>query len=588
MRTLLTLLICGALHAQPPAIIPETDARNTEIPNTDTHFTARTYRTLAEWQARRAYLRKQILSAAGLLPMPPKTPLHPQIFGRIENKTYSIEKVLLETMPGYYLGGNLYRPLQAAPPGGFPGIVSPHGHWDYGRLEHSAVASVPARCINLAQQGYVVFSYDMVGYNDTIQTPHDFGGPVEQLWDFGSLSLQLWNSIRAVDFLESLPEVNAARIGATGASGGATQTLLLEAVDDRIRFSAPVNMISAIMQGGGECENAPNLRLDTFNVEIAAMMAPRPMIMVSATGDWTRNNLTEEFPAVRAIYELFGQGGNVEAMHQDAPHNYNQVAREAVYRFFGKHVLGETDVTKFKERGIRLEKLQDMLALHNRTLPGNALDYAGLFAQWVRAAQTLVQATTDRGQLREMLEFALGAEWPDRVISQVKGERIVFGRPGRGDRVAGFWSPGEGRKVLFIHPDGAEAARRSAEFAALVRAGRPIYAIDAFQTGAAVAPRDREARMFLTFNRSDDANRVQDILTVLRWMDAPGVELVGVGRAAVWCQFAAALSRQKVVLNADVSNFTGTDQEYVDRFFVPGIQRAGGLRAARLLTENRE
>jgi dienelactone hydrolase len=588
MRTLLTLLICGALYPQAPAPIPETDARNTEIPNTDTHFTARTYPTLAAWQARRAHLRKQILSAAGLLPMPPRNPLHPQIFGRIENKTYAIEKVLLETMPGYYLGGNLYSPLQAAPAGGFPGIVSPHGHWDYGRLEHSAVASVPARCINLAQQGYVVFCYDMVGYNDTIQTPHDFGGPVEQLWDFSPLSLLLWNAIRAVDFLESLPGVDAARIGATGASGGATQTFLLAAVDDRIRFSAPVNMISAIMQGGGLCENSPNLRLDTFNVEIAAMMAPRPMIMVSATGDWTRNNLTEEFPAVRAIYQLFGQAANVEAMHQDAPHNYNQVAREAVYRFFGKHVLGETDAAKFKERGIRLEKLQDMLALHNRTLPGNALDYAGLFAQWVRTAQTLVQETTDRGQLREMLEFALGAEWPERVVSQVKGERIAFGRPGRGDRVAGFWSPGEGRKVLFIHPDGAEAARHSAEFAALVRTSRPIYTIDAFQTGAAVAPRDREARMFLTFNRSDDANRVQDILTVLRWLDAPDVELVGVGRAAIWCQFAAALSRQKVVLHADVSNFTGTDQEYVDRFFVPGIQRAGGLRVAHLLTENRE
>ena len=152
MRMLSILILCGALQAQ----IPATDARNTEIPNTDTHFTARTYKTLAEWQARRAYLRKQILSAAGLLPMPPKTPLHPQIFGRIENKTYSIEKVLLETMPGYYLGGNLYRPLKPAPAGGFPAIVSPHGHWNYGRLEHTVLASVPARCINFAQQGYVV------------------------------------------------------------------------------------------------------------------------------------------------------------------------------------------------------------------------------------------------------------------------------------------------------------------------------------------------------------------------------------------------------------------------------------------------
>src|SRR5438876_1879044 len=135
------LLLACTLRAQ----IPPQDSRNTTIPDTDTHFTPPTYKTLAEWQARREHLRKQILSAAGLLPMLPKTDLHPQIFGRIENRTYSVEKVLLETIPGYYLGGNLYRPLKPPPAGGFPAIVSPHGHWNYGRLEHTDIASIPAR-----------------------------------------------------------------------------------------------------------------------------------------------------------------------------------------------------------------------------------------------------------------------------------------------------------------------------------------------------------------------------------------------------------------------------------------------------------
>jgi len=138
------------------------------------------------------------------------------------------------------------------------------------------------------------------------------------------------------------------------------------------------------------------------------------MFMAAATGDWTRNMLREEYPAVRAIYELFDKAANVEAMHQDAPHNYNQVAREAVYRFFGKQVLGETDAAKFKERGIRLEKLQDMLALHNRTLPANALDYAGVFAQWVRTAQTLVGQIAvymvDRELTNRMRALAFPAE----------------------------------------------------------------------------------------------------------------------------------------------------------------------------------
>src|ERR1051325_9375512 len=327
-KLVVALAACCAAHAQ----IPAQDARNLNPPNTDTHFTARSFRTLAEWEAHKQHLRKQILSAAGLMPLFPKSDLHPQIFGRIENRASPIEKVRLETLPGYYLGGNLYRPLKPAPPEGFPAVLSPHGHWNYGRLEHTHLASVPARAINLARQGYVVFAYDMVGYNDTIQTPHDFGGkPAEQLWGFGPLGLQLWNSIRSLDFLESLPGVNRQKLGVTGASGGATQTMLIAAVDDRIQFAAPANMVSFIMQGGSPCENAPNLRLDTSNVEIASMMAPRPMIMTAATEDWTRNMMKEEFPAVQAIYDLYDKRANVDALLLQAPHNYNQPNREAMY-----------------------------------------------------------------------------------------------------------------------------------------------------------------------------------------------------------------------------------------------------------------
>jgi len=575
MRILVVVFsACLGVQAQ----IPAQDARNLNPPNTDTHFAPKTYQTLALWQAHKELLRKQILSAAGLDPLFPKNDLRPQIFGRIENRDYSIEKVLLETLPGYYLGGNLYRPLKPAPPEGFPGVLSPHGHWNYGRLEHTTIASVPARAISLARQGYVVFAYDMLGYNDTIQTPHDFGDtPKEQLWGFGPLGLQLWNSIRVIDFLQSLPGVNRNQIGATGASGGATQTLMISAIDDRIKFSAPANMVSLIMQGGGLCENAPNLRLDTNNVEVAAMMAPRPMLMTAATGDWTRNMLSEEYPAVRAIYDLYGQGGSVATLLLDAPHNYNQPNREAMYAFFGKHVLGIDDPARFKERSIRIEKLQDMLALHNRKLPDNALSFGQLFDEWIR----LSQAQTENP--RERLAGALAAEWPSEVLSSIDGERILLGRPGKGDRISGIWIKGSNPPALVVDPAGAEAARKSPEVARLVQSGRSVLMIDAFQTGSAVAPRDRSVKMFLTFNKSDDANRVQDILTALAWLNTPKTRLAGLGKAAVWCLFAAAVSRQPVDLQADPGRFAGADQDFIDNFFVPDIQRAGGLRAARQL-----
>jgi hypothetical protein len=331
------------------------------------------------------------------------------------------------------------------------------------------------------------------------------------------------------------------------------------------------------MQGGSLCENAPNLRLDTNNVEIAAMMAPRPMIMTASTGDWTKNVPTEEYPAVRAIYELYGKPDNLATFYQDAPHNYNQTNREAMYAFFGKHVLGIDDPAKFNEKSIRLEKLEDMLALHNRKLPDNALNYQQLFGEWIRLSKE------QTGDARERLTYALGAEWPADVQSEIEGEHVVLGRAGKGDRIAGIWIKGANPPALVIHPDGADAARKSPEVAALLKEGRAVLAIDAFQTGSAVAPRDRSHKMFLTFNQSDDANRVQDIVTALAWLNAPNTRLVGLGKAAVWCLFAAAVAPRPVDLKADAGQFKGTDTDFENSFFVPGIQRAGGLQAARRL-----
>lgn len=565
---------------------PSTDIRNTYTPNTDTHFTMPEYKTLAQWEARKAQLRQQILSAAGLNPMPEKTPLNAQIFGRVEGKDYTIEKVLLETWPGFYLGGNLYRPLNK--PGRHPGIASPHGHWNYGRLENSSTGSIPARCINFAKQGYVAFCYDMVGYNDTLQTPHRFRSAEGELWAFGPLGLQLWDSIRVIDFLQSLPDVDPERIGMTGASGGGTQTFLLTAVDDRVKWSAPVNMISGIMQGGCVCENAPNLRVGANNIEIGAMMAPRPLMMVSATGDWTKNTPREEYPAIKHIYELYGKPENVEMIQIDAPHNYNKQSREAVYRFFGKFILGDTDASHFTEKSFPVEPLQNMLALMNRKLPSTALTFDGVFDAWKAMAKRQAD-TADRNSLRERMRLAMAAEWPAEVSGTTEGERIVLTRPGKGDRVPGLLLKGQGNgAALLVAPGGADSARQLPQVKALQQSKAQVLLIDAFQTGSAVAPRDRTHEMFLTFNKSDDANRVQDILTGLRFLNTRQtgpLELVGLDRAAVWALFAAAVTPVELRLSADTRDFHGSDQEFIDRFFVPDVQRAGGLKAAMKLTE---
>jgi dienelactone hydrolase len=573
MQTRLKIVLAGALlSAVLPAQIPATDARNSDLHHTDFHFTMPTYATLPEWEAHQAHLRRQILVAAGLYPLPEKTPLHPEISGRIERGDYSIEKVALETMPGYYLGGNLYRPLH--PGGKVPAVLTPHGHWTYGRLENSPDFSGPALGINLARQGYVAFAYDMVGYNDTLQTEHRFSSPAYQLWSFTPLGLQLWNSMRALDFVESLPEVDSRRIAVTGASGGGTQAFLLAAVDSRVRAAAPVNMVSFIMQGGCVCENAPGLRIGTSNVEIAAMMAPRPMLLVSATGDWTRNVPREEYPAIRSIYELYKQPDNVAVVQFQAEHNFNRRSREAVYGFLAKQLLGADSSQPVAERGVEVEPLRDMLVWQGRSLPPNALTQAQLFDEW-KLSGRMRMAALDGAARREARLEVFHAEWPPEVLSEGAGEQIALGRPGRGDRVPGIWLQGAGAATLVIHPDGSEAARRDARVAELIRAGKAVLLIDVFQTGRAVAPRDLTKQFIPTFNASDDANRVQDILTALRFLDARHAgtpALMAIGKAGAWARYAKAMAPIDVALSADAGSCPSRDEDFVNELFVPGVQ----------------
>ncbi len=512
--------------------------------------------------------------------MPVKAPLRPKIIRRLEYEDYSIEVFLIETLPGYYLGGNLYRPAGKKLPA--PAVLIPHGHWKRGRLEDQRSYSVPALAINLARQGYVAVTYDMVGFNDTQQTPHSFGGWAETLWSFTPMGLQLWNSIRVVDYLQSLSDVDGRRIAATGASGGGTQTFLLAAVDDRIGYAAPVNMVSAYMQGGDPCEEAPNLRLGTSNVEIAAMMAPRPMLLVSSTHDWTRHTPNEEYPAIKQIYELYHARDNVQNVHIDAEHNYNRQSREAVYQFLAAHMQPNHEAKIITEEEYSVPPDDELLAFPkpgDRGLEG----YAQVFETWKVESSLQTQEHFDQGAQRDALRNAMAAEWPPQVESAVGGNRIVLGRPGKGDRVNGYWTPGRGAPALIVHSEGINAALRTETAAQLLRAGRPVLIIEPFRSDPTRKQREQSDSYFLSYNRSESADRVQDILTSLAFLKnqySGRTELIGISDAGIWCIFAAAIAPIPVDVIADLNGFGGSDEDFRDRFFIPGIQRAGGLNTA--------
>jgi dienelactone hydrolase len=590
------------------ASLPAEDARNTVI-SSRTHYTMPVFATREAWQERAAFLRKQILASAGLLPMREKRPLNAQVFGKLERQGYSVEKVLLETLPGFYLGGNLYRPLGQQGP--FPGVVSPHGHWAFGRLENTALVSVPGRAMSMARQGYVVFTYDMVGQNDTNQIPHHWSEARHDLWNIGPMGIQLWNSIRATDFVSSLPDVDPARIVATGASGGGTQTFFLMAVDDRIKAAAPVNMISATAQGG-VCENAANLRAgwpDFSNMVVGALMAPRPLILISNGGDWTVETPKEVFPAIQSIYRLYGAEKNVANVHfAQFIHNYNKESREAVYQFFNQHILNKP--APVAEAAFRVDFPHELLALHGRSRPANAITGLDqLVDNMIREDRAMTERlqprdsatlATAREAFAERLTFSLLALRPKaaELLSEKKsavpmGEHLVIGRSGKGDRVPAVWlAPrkvnSEVAPTLIVHPNGVTSVLGSPLAKALLNRGGVVMGIDAFQTGTAVAPRDTSNRAFVNFNQTNDANRVQDILTALEYLrsrsKAQTVNLVGLEAAGIWSYFARAMAGEGVNLAADLVQFAAdTDSEYVDKFFIPGLRRAGDFRAASVL-----
>ena len=594
------------------------DARGGTPRDLNTPYTFPGY-TKAEWTEKAAALRQQIRVANGLVPTHESTPLNAEIFGRIEREDYSIEKVYFEPLPGFFTTGNLYRPLGKQGP--FPGIVSPHGHWGRGRLENIERGSIPGRCINFAKQGYVIFAYDMIGYNDSgKQIAHGYGGAHEGLWGLSAMGLQLQNSMSSIDFLESLSDVDNERIGCTGASGGGTQTFILTAVDERIKVSAPVNMISATMQGGCICENAPNLRLDVSNIEIGALMAPRPLLLVSATGDWTVKTPTVEYPAIRSIYAHFDAEDRVHQVQVDAEHNYNKESREAVYAWFAKWFLGAEDTSAFKEVEFEVEPDEDLLVFSKREIPAHAMKQEAFLPAWINLSQQEIEKRkpTNEAELQtfnqEMgsgLQYALGLHIPKRTDvtlvepegafpttyhTNLSAKHLVIGRKGVGDAIpAVLFSPepqvGHDPVTLIVHPGGkenlinSETGEPSSLITALLGADQKVLIVDVFGTGEhGNYERSEDTNYFTTYNRTTAALRVQDIVTTLRGFTGRGdvseVNLIGIGEAGLWSLLAAGFTEVKNVV-VDAAEFDNTsDTAFLETLPIPSIRHVGDFRTA--------
>lgn len=575
----------------------------------------------AEWSQRSARVRQQILTTLGLWPMPTRTPLNPVIHGRVDREDYTVEKVYFESMPGFYVTGNLYRPKGRT--GKNPAVLFPHGHWENGRFyenpkvrqeiaegqerfEQGGRSLLQALCVQLARMGCVVFHYDMLGYADSQQismgiahgfakqrpemnTPENWGlfSPAAESHFQSVMGLQTVNCIRALDFVESLPDVDASRIGVTGASGGGTQTFILGAIDPRPAVAFPAVMVSTAMQGGCSCENASGLRVDTGNVEFAALFAPKPLGMTGAN-DWTREMATKGFPELRQLYGLLGKSDAVTfKAFNHFGHNYNAPSRCVMFSWMNRHLrLGwEEPVIEKDYRPLTTREMSVWDEAHPQPEGGPAFERK-LLRWWKEDAdKQLSKVAEDATRFREVygrgVEAVIGRGVPaagdvayEQTYKEEAGTYWALGgtlKEARRQEATPivFYYPKEwkGRVVIWVHPQGKAGLcdpssgtqfTPNAELMGLLSEGAAVATVDLVHQGdlsvdghpLEVTPKvksPREAAAFtLCYNPSVFASRVHDILRVVSFVKhherAPrSIEMVGLGGAGHWVAAARAI-----------------------------------------------
>jgi len=639
----------------PPGDLPK-DVRLAPPKDLDGYFPFRPASSQDAWEKRAAHVRRQLRVALGLLPEPTRTPLQAVIHGRIEGDDYTVEKVYFQSMPGFFVTGSLFRPKNPAASGKkIPAILCPHGHWDEARFRllgdgelKKELASGGERLANggrsifqslgvqLARMGCVAFVYDMIGYCDAKQisfdvahkfakqrpemsTPENWGlfSPQAETHAQSVMGLQTWNSIRALDFLTSLPEVDPQRLGCTGASGGGTQTMILAALDRRLAVECPAVMVSTAMQGGCTCENASLLRVDTGNIEFAALFAPKPLGMTAAN-DWTKEMETKGFPELRAHYAMMKAPENVALWAMlNFGHNYNAQSREKIYGWFNKHfALGLSDA-QLAEREYSVlsgEQLSVWDAQH--PVPPGGADLERKLLRWWHDDSEAQQKTNGAALRQEgwraivRRDFADAQSWqikaqPASEKSSIGSGRLIanetFGEalptctldPVKASGQMVIWLSETGKNGLF-----ATDGKPRAEVQRLLDAGASVIGIDLFMQGEFLADPTQSARnrrvqnpreaAAYTFGYNDAllVQRVHDVFTVLQFIRSQAhppqkISLVALDQTAPIAAVARAFAGNAIQTTLiDTHRFRFANVSTIDDpGFVPAAAKYGDLPA---------
>jgi hypothetical protein len=310
------------------------------------------YSNKTEWEARRDTLRKEVRERLGIDKLLPLCSKEKPEYSKIRKfDGYTVQNFRLKTANGHTVCGSIYAPMSK---GKHPLIICPNGHFSNGR--YGKVQQL--RLGTLARMGAICVDYDLWGWGESAD---EVGSKAHQTPE--AHVMQALNGIRILDWMIQRKDVDTKRIGVNGGSGGGTQTVLLTVLDDRFTAANPVVSVSSWFDGGCPCESGMPIQLaggGTCNAELAAMFAPKPMMLVSDGGDWTSTTPELEYPYLQRIYGFYGATDKVSNIHLPKErHDFGDNKRNAVYKFFidtfnlDASKLDESKVTIEDENALR-------------------------------------------------------------------------------------------------------------------------------------------------------------------------------------------------------------------------------------------
>lgn len=510
------------------------------------------------WEVARPRLQQRLRAALGLDPWPQRTPLKAQILGETIKNGYKVQRLTFESRPGFVVTANVYVPRSPAPAQRgkgsgresaaprYPAVLCPVGHWPLSKAQ----PQVQARCIGLAKLGFIALTYDPFGQGERAVEGNSHAEYFRTiLAGRNNISYMLWDTMRALDYLLTREDVDPARIACTGASGGGLNTLYVSAIDERIGVAAPVVYVTGFAEflrtraDHCPCSHIPGLARFADIGDVAALIAPRPLLCMTARKDpqFTVAGARHAAAEARPAYRAYGREADLEVREFDSGHDYNREMREALYGFLLKHLKGKGDGSPVPEPEMALEEADSpvLRCFPEGRVPATAATVRDLARQEAVALRAALPAP--KAASRKALAAVLN--WPPEPVAPAVPEPLpssagpqgseklllrtadgialpaLFYRGNKeGQRGPREGRPSEGTTVVVIGPGGLESLGRSPGVAGWRQAGWNVLLVDLRGWGETAGREHLLATDSLLLGEPLAAQRARDALAVAAYL----------------------------------------------------------------------